>query len=95
MAYFPNGTAGEILDRQCDECIHGKSDDVMCPVYYVQATFNYKQIDDLWMEKILTHLINSEGICQMKRSLDMSGLLKPAEDGLSELERFDLERGKK
>lgn len=94
MAYFPNGISGEVLDEQCESCIHGIKDDVMCPVYYVQATYNYKQNDNAGMEEIITHLVDKKGVCQMKRSLDMAGLLKTADDDISELERFDRDRNK-
>ena len=38
MAYFPNGTAGLMLDEQCSGCILGE---VACPIWYVQQHFNY------------------------------------------------------
>lgn len=72
MAYFPNGTSGEILDDQCWEC--KIPDDAPCPILGVQWTYNYEQFDNNGEETKLTDamnlLINKQGICQMKILLD-------------------------
>jgi hypothetical protein len=75
MAYFANGSEGAILDNQCDECIHGISEE-MCPVAFVQMNYNYTQKGDL--TKCLNYLIDEHGICQMKRAIDASKILHQA-----------------
>lgn len=90
MAYFPNSTAGDVLENQCCECIHAV-DDVTCPVYYVQATYNYDQTDNDKLERCLTHLIDRQGICQMKLAIDKVTGLRPSTE-ISLLEQFDNDR---
>lgn len=60
MAYFPNGSSGEILDEQCHDCPLGAGwhDPAQtelfenerelrpCPVAFVQLNYNYDQIRD-------------------------------------------------
>lgn len=76
MAYFPNGTAGQILDDQCDNCLHGVSDGIMCPVAYIQVEFNYKQLDkgNEQLRAAMNTLINNAGECQMKAAMDKAGV---------------------
>jgi hypothetical protein len=76
MAYFPNGTAGEVLDDQCDSCLHGMNDGVLCPVYHAQMEFNYKQVDDgqELLRAAMTMLINEQGKCQMKTAIEQAGI---------------------
>lgn len=76
MAYFANGTEGLYLEEQCDSCIHGadESQSIMCPIYLVQQEYNYKQNDDGDLRDCLNHLINNQGVCQMKRTLDKMGV---------------------
>ena len=94
MAYFPNGTAGEFLENQCDECIHGLSNDVLCPVYSAQIFFNYDQVRprEKKLRTCLNMLINEEGLCQVKQVLEEVRYLKTADDDISELERFDRDK---
>ncbi len=72
MAYYPNGTAGEYLENQCIECIHGQADDVGCPVAFVQTSYNYRQLDDgkEKLKECMTLLINDSGDCQVKVLID-------------------------
>ena len=67
MAYFPNGTAGDILDQQCAKCLH-HNPDIGCPISFVQTHYNYDQCDDGLekMQELLNILVNEKGICQMK-----------------------------
>jgi len=82
MAYFPNGSAGEILDNQCSEC--PIADDAPCPVLYVQMTYNYSQLDDEGEETLLSKamncLVNENGICQMKPILENNLVNKKQEN---------------
>jgi hypothetical protein len=67
MAYFPNGTAGEILDSQCIDCLH-EDEWSWCPVYAVQQLFNYDQVDK-GQEKLrqaINMLIDEKGICKVR-----------------------------
>lgn len=91
MAYFPNGSSAEILDNQCEECIHGLSNDVMCPVYQAQIHFNYDQVRprEKKLRTALNILINEKGICQVKAAFEQVRYMKTADDDISELERYD------
>ena len=62
MAYFPNGTAGEVFDEQCCRCKHGQK---FCPVYFVQSTFNYDAINNEVATKILNYLVKGNGRCEV------------------------------
>lgn len=71
MAYFPNGSAGEILDNQCAECPLGKEP---CPIAATHLFYNYDQFDKQGQPiqvavDILNTLVNKEGICQLKPML--------------------------
>lgn len=70
MAYFSNGSEGEILDQQCCDCI--VNDDAPCPVLFVQMEFNYDQLKkgNESLQKAMNILIDKKGICQMKKVLD-------------------------
>lgn len=70
MAYFANGSEGEILDDQCAEC--KLSNDADCPVLWVQLTYNYKQLDkgSEILREAMNCLIADKGICQMKKCMD-------------------------
>lgn len=65
MAFFSNSSDGGILDRQCGECIH-QDPDAGCPVARVQTEFNYDQIDNDKLVRVLEILINKKGVCQLK-----------------------------
>jgi len=49
MAYFSNGSEGEVLDQCCLACIHGMDDDgnsrqgQPCAVWLLQTLWNYEQ----------------------------------------------------
>ncbi len=68
MAYFPNGSSGEVLDRQCADCPLG---DGPCPVMLVQQVYNYDQLDE-GQEKLreaMTILVDDEGTCHVRKQL--------------------------
>jgi hypothetical protein len=49
MAYFSNGTEGEMYDRQyCDRCIHQAEEESTdeCPVKFLHMIDNYDQCGD-------------------------------------------------
>ena len=72
MAYFSNGSEGEVFDEECAECILGEQP---CPIFLVQSEFNYKACNDPIGREILNCLVtqdenrNYQG-CQMKKLLD-------------------------
>lgn len=63
MVYFPNGSAGEILDAQCAIC---PAFDHQCPVALVQCLHNYDQCNHPEFESAMNILINERGLCQLK-----------------------------
>lgn len=68
MAYFPNATSGEVLDRQCADCPLGNGP---CPVMGVQMLFNYDQCDD-GQEKLrsaMSILVADDGTCQVRKQI--------------------------
>ena len=76
MAYFSNGTEGEILDEQCFECLHSIDDfTIYCPIAAVQAEFNYRQCKNPELKAAMNFLIDEKGNCQMKPIIErfMSG----------------------
>ena len=86
MAYFPNGTAGDILIEQCDNCLHGMNDSVLCPIANVQIFFNYDQIDNEHLSKCLSALVRDDGVCLMRSAMLQAGLTIDT----SESEQLDL-----
>lgn len=76
MAYFPNGTSGEMLDDQCDECPLGKA---ACPIFLVQMLHNYDQCSNEKLKDAMNLLINEKGICQMRPMLLRAGVKTPEE----------------
>lgn len=71
MAYFSNGSEGEIFDNQCAECLH-QDEETMCPIAFVQTHFNYDQLSD-GQEKLreaVTMLVDEKGNCRMKPLID-------------------------
>ena len=62
MAYFPNGTAGEVFDSQCADCRYGTSP---CPIYLVQSLYNYDACNNEVATKILNDLVKDSGECAM------------------------------
>ncbi len=62
MAYFPNGTAGEVFDEQCCKCIFGERS---CPIAWVQMEYNYKACNIEVARAILDDLVKNDGTCAM------------------------------
>lgn len=69
MAYFPNGTAGEVLDNQCCDCF-SKDEWSYCPVYAVHSVFNYEQLakGNEKLRQALTMLIDENGTCKVREA---------------------------
>lgn len=68
MAYFPNGSSGEIFDNQCAECPLGQGP---CPIAAVQLLYNYDQLGDRQekLQAAMTILVDDNGICQTRKQI--------------------------
>ena len=62
MAYFANGTEGEIFDQQCGKCKYGAK---ACSIAYVQIHYNYDACNNKIASEILNALVNENGTCTM------------------------------
>lgn len=62
MAYFSNGTEGEVFEEQCCRCKYGREP---CPIYQVQVFYNYDACNNEVATKILNHLVEDDGTCAM------------------------------
>jgi len=62
MAYFANGSSGEVFDEQCSRCRFGK---VACPIYLVQVEYNYQACNNKVARAILDQLVRQDGTCEM------------------------------
>lgn len=62
MAYFPNGSSGEVFDEQCGRCRYGEQ---FCPIWAVQNIYNYDACNNEVATKILNDLVKNDGTCAM------------------------------
>lgn len=62
MAYFPNGTSGEVFVEQCGRCRYG---DGPCPIWQVQHDYNYDACNNKVATAILGALVKNDGACAM------------------------------
>lgn len=62
MAYFSNGTEGEVFDEQCLKCKYWGEP---CPIAWVQIDNNYEACNNPVARKILDFLVNQDGTCAM------------------------------
>jgi len=85
MAYFPNGSSGEVLDMQCADCPLGygwndpqqkklfdaEPEGKPCPVVAVQMIYNYDQLKDgnTQLREALTILVSDDGTCKTRELL--------------------------
>jgi hypothetical protein len=67
MAYFSNGTEGEVLDEQCSRCKFGER---ACPIFWVQSCYNYDACNVSIARKILDDLVNDDGSCEMFKTFE-------------------------
>lgn len=67
MAYFPNGSAGEVFDNQCLKCKYGEKG---CPIWLVQVNYNYDACNNEVATKILNDLIKDDGTCEMYKEFE-------------------------
>jgi hypothetical protein len=64
MAYFSNGSAGEVFVEQCSTCRYGTKP---CPIAMVQSVYNYDACINETASKILNDLVKNDGTCEMKK----------------------------
>lgn len=71
MAYFPNGSAGEIFDNQCAGCLHNDPE-VGCPIAFIQTHYNYDQLNEgnKQLREAINFLVDEKGQCEMKPLID-------------------------
>jgi hypothetical protein len=62
MAYFPNGTSGEVFDEQCGQCRYGHHP---CPIAFAQFNYNYAAVNNETATAILDVLVKQDGTCEM------------------------------
>lgn len=62
MAYFPNGSAGECFENQCEKCKYGEEP---CPICGVQYNYNYEACNNKTARAILDDLVSDDGTCKM------------------------------
>lgn len=85
MAYFPNGSSGEVLDSQCSKCPLG---DAGCPILLVQLNYNYKQLDEgqAMLKEAMNLLVADDGTCSTFKLLQsVKGAISPEEVQVLEL----------
>ncbi len=62
MAYFANGSEGEVFDVQCTKCKYGE---MPCPIAAVQGAYNYDACNNKTAREILDSLVKNDGTCEM------------------------------
>ena len=62
MAYFSNGSEGEVFDNQCAKCKYGMHP---CPVAAMQLLWNYDQVGNKLAEQIMDNFVKKDGTCTM------------------------------
>lgn len=60
MAYFSNGSEGDVFDDQCGRCKHGLD---QCPIAWVQTNYNYDAVGNQVATEILDSLVKNDGTC--------------------------------
>ena len=80
MAYFPNGTAGLILEQQCMDCIH-EDEQSLCPIANAHYQLNYEQCKDgnEKLRQCMAMLVGDDGMCEMKPLIEKFYKKKPLE----------------
>ena len=71
MAYFANGSEGETLEVQCDDCpIMARGPETLCPVMNVHLAFNYDQVGNNDLRDAMSMLVSDETHeCQVRKLL--------------------------
>lgn len=69
MAYFSNGTEGEVLYAQCGDCpLNGGPDENTCEVLTIHEVYNYDQTDDGQekLAEVMSMLVGGDGVCRIR-----------------------------
>lgn len=74
MAYFSNGTDGEVFDDQCAKCKYGEKP---CPIAAVQLSYNYEACNNKVARKILDSLVTDRGVCTMWKAFKSDFAIDP------------------
>jgi hypothetical protein len=83
MAYFPNASAGDVLDAQCSDCPLGygwnnprqgqlfevEREPFPCPTASVQMDMNYEQCKNEKLREAMSILISDDGTCKTRELL--------------------------
>lgn len=75
MAYFPNGSSGEVLDEQCEDCPLGygwsgvNQECGPCPTALVHLMLNYEQCKNPDLASAMRYLVADNGECQTRKLL--------------------------
>ena len=88
MAYFPNGTSGEIfMHDQCAKCVNwrDKEDGFGCPIMDIHMVYNYGQKGET--KEIMTALIpdDKERLCAGECSMFLANADKAQQPTTNEL----------
>ena len=63
MAYFSNGTEGELYREQyCDRCVHDGHGENCCEVWGLHLTYNYDRHKNPTLAAVLDTLIPRDGL---------------------------------
>lgn len=62
MAYFSNGSEGNVFVEQCMRCKYGQD---CCPIAWVQTEYNYNAVGNEVATAILNELVANDGTCEM------------------------------
>ena len=81
MAYFSNGTEGEVFGEQCSRCKYGN---LPCPIALVQIDNNYEACNNPTARKILDYLVNDDGTCEMWETFQKDLEIDPNQENLFE-----------
>lgn len=91
MAYFQNGTSGEVFHEQCARCRFGNSP---CPISLVQMEFNYEAVNNKIATKIMDRLVRDDGSCTVFEMAEEFFDIERVPDSLVERAYLDLHKSK-
>ncbi len=76
MAYFANGSEGEILEEQCARCPYGERP---CPIIHVQMMYNYDQVKpgNEKLREAMDRLVDERGQHQSDLHDEVAALAPP------------------
>ena len=70
MAYFANGSEGEVLDEQCASCpMCDDAGEFQCPIQLQHLLHNYDQCNNEKFVAAMNIGVNEQGECQLRPTL--------------------------